>query len=76
MNTNTEPRPAPTQIPRGPMAGPVPQASTPPDSCVNFNLPDGRVVCFSVPVGISEADANFIGSLVQAYASAVARRGR
>ncbi|WP_267254939.1 MULTISPECIES: hypothetical protein [Catenulispora] len=43
---------------------------------MNFNLPDGRVVCFSVPVGISEADANFIGNLLQAYAFAVARRGR
>jgi len=43
---------------------------------VNFNLLDGRVVCLSVPIGLSEADANFVISLLQAHVTAVARRGR
>jgi len=64
----------PTQIPRGPLPGGSPAG--PPDACVNFNLPDGRVACLSVPIGISEADAVFILAIVQAHVTAVARRGR
>lgn len=76
MSNTTEQRPAPTQLPRSPVAGPGPQPATVVDACVNFNLTDGRVVCLSVPIGLSEADANFVTSLLQAHVSAVARRGR
>lgn len=76
MSSTTEQRPAPTQLPRNPTAGPGPQLTTAVDACVNFNLTDGRVVCLSVPIGLSEADANFVTSLLQAHVSAVARRGR
>ena len=82
MSSNPDPRTTPTQIPSKPMAnpgpgpGPAPQTAMAVDACVNFNLIDGRVVCLSVPIGISEADGNFIISLLQSYVSAVARRGR
>ena len=84
MSNSTEPGPpptsAPTQIPRGiptgPNNGPVAQLPVPADVCLNFNLLDGRVVCLSVPVAISDADADFIVSLLQAHVAAVVRRGR
>lgn len=60
----------PAGIPRG-----VPPA--PADACVNFNLPDGRVVCLSVPQLLGDLDAAFILAIVQAYiAAVVTRRGR
>ena len=76
MSANPDPRTSPTQIPRGPVTGQIPQAPGAADACVNFNLLDGRVVCLSVPIGISEADGNFIITLLQAHVSAVTRRGR
>jgi hypothetical protein len=54
----------------------VAQLPVPADVCLNFNLLDGRVVCLSVPVAISDADADFIVSLLQAHVAAVVRRGR
>lgn len=64
----------PSQIPRGalPGTGPILKAA---DACVNFNLPDSRVVCLSVPVGITPGDAEFILALLQAHVTAVMRRG-
>ena len=76
MSSTSDERSTPTQLPRNPAAGPSPQATTSLDACMNFNLLDGRVVCLSVPIGLSEADANFITSLLQAHVTAVARRGR
>jgi len=44
--------------------------------CVNFNLPDSRVVCLSVPVNITSLDAEFILTVLQAHVTATVRRGR
>lgn len=63
----------PAQIPRGTLPGAAPFISA--DACVNFNLPDGRVVCLSVPQPLSDLDAAFALSIVQAHVTAVARRG-
>lgn len=76
MSTPTDQRTAPTQLPRTPATGATQQATPTLDACVNFNLLDGRVVCLSVPIGLSEPDANFVISLLQAHVTAVARRGR
>jgi hypothetical protein len=76
MSSATEHRTTPTQLPPNPVPGPAPQPATALDACLNFNLTDGRVVCLSVPIGLSEADSNFVTSLLQAHVSAVARRGR
>lgn len=65
--------PSPTQIPRGAFATPTPVPPT--DTCVNFNLADGRIVCLSVPFGITEGDVPFILAIVQAHVTAVARYG-
>lgn len=79
MNGNSpDPRTSsngPTHIPRGSLPGAGP-AVTAADACVNFNLPDSRVVCLSVPVGITAPDAEFIVALLQAHVAAIVRRGR
>lgn len=62
----------PTQIPRGTLPGPAPTIHA--DACVNFNLPDGRVVCLSVPQPLGDLDAAFALAIVQAHVAAVARR--
>lgn len=79
MTSNSpEPRTSPngpTHIPRDSLPDPgAPVAAA--DVCVNFNLPDSRVVCLSVPVGITAPDADFIMALLQAYVAAIVRRGR
>ena len=77
MSTNTaDPRTAPSGpagIPRGALPGTAP--TIPADACVNFNLPDGRVVCLSVPQPLADADAGFVLAIVHAHITAVARRG-
>lgn len=62
----------PTQIPRATLPGPAP--AIPVDACVNFNLPDGRVVCLSVPQPLGNPDAAFALAIVQAHVAAVVRR--
>jgi hypothetical protein len=72
-----DPRISPSQIPRSALPGP--QITPPPrnaDACLNFNLPDGRLVLFSAPLGLAESDVPFLVSVIQAHATAVARRGR
>ena len=76
MSSTSDERATPTQLPRSAAAGPTTAPASPLDACMNFNLLDGRVVCLSVPIGLSEADANFVISLLQAHVTAVARRGR
>lgn len=75
----TDSRPAsptsPSQVPRGTFPGATPTMSAA-DACMNFNLPDSRVVCLSVPVGITSLDAEFIMALLQAHVTATVRRGR
>lgn len=63
----------PAQLPRGTLPGAAP--TIPADACVNFNLPDGRVVCLSVPQPLGDLDAAFALAIVQAHVTAVARRG-
>lgn len=74
-DSRTPPVSSPSQMPRGPLPGAA-TAPTAADFCVNFNLPDSRVVCLSVPVGISALDAEFIMTLLQAHVTATVRRGR
>ena len=74
----TAPLNSPSQVPRGTMPGPAPTApaASASDMCVNFNLPDSRVVCLSVPVNITSLDAEFILTVLQAHVTATVRRGR
>lgn len=74
MTTTPDSRISPTQLPRTP-AQPTQSQTASADCCVNFNLPDGRVVCLSVPTGLTEADVPFVLAIVQAHVTAVARRG-
>lgn len=74
MNSAIDPRAlgvSPAQIPRSAHNGPT---LAPTDACVNFNLTDGRIVCLSVPAGISDGDVPFILAILQAHVAAVARR--
>jgi hypothetical protein len=79
MNSNSPdprtPPTGPTHIPRGSLPGTTSTVAAV-DACVNFNLPDSRVVCLSVPVGITAPDAEFILTLLQAHVTAIVRRGR
>ena len=63
----------PSQIPRTGLTSAMPTA--PIDACLNFNVPDGRVVCLSVPSPLREADVPFVLSVIQGFVSALARRG-
>jgi hypothetical protein len=78
MSNTPDPRTTPTGptgIPRSAIPSAVPTA--PADACVNFNLPDGRVVCLSVPHPLGDLDAAFVLAIVHAHVTAVAaRRGR
>jgi len=64
---------SPSQMPRAIL--PTGAAATPPvDACINFNMPDGRVVCLSVPPSLnSEADVAFVLAVIQGYLSALVR---
>ena len=64
---------SPSQVPRAVL--PTGPAIAPPvDACINFNMPDGRVVCLSVPPSItSDADIAFVLAVIQGYLSALVR---
>ena len=70
--TTSAPAPSPAQLPRAVLPT-TPTAVPPVDACINFNLPDGRVVCMSVPPTLGQEDVPFVLAVLQGYLTALAR---
>jgi hypothetical protein len=66
------PMPSPAQLPRTVLPA-TPTTIPPVDACINFNLPDGRVVCMSVPPKLAQEDVPFVLAVLQGYLTALAR---
>lgn len=70
--TAPAPMPSPGHLPRAVL--PSSSIVAPPvDACINFNLPDGRVVCMSVPPTLHQDDIPFVLAVLQGYLSALVR---
>ena len=65
--------PSPSQVPRTAFA-PTSAAVPSTDACLNFNTPDGRVICLSVPNPLGEADVAYALNVIQGFVTALARR--
>lgn len=73
MSTNTE-SPS-SQIPKlRPAIPPTGLNQGHPDSCLNFNLPDGRGVYLQVPYGASPDDIAYVMDVISGQLNALARR--
>lgn len=70
--TASGPTPSPAQLPRAVLPS-TPTAVPPVDACINFNLPDGRVVCMAVPPTLGQEDVPFVLAVLQGYLTALAR---